>query len=418
MDPLPFYQKNGGQSKQYEVWVEDEETGTMVLNNDPSNGTLVIQRYWKETWGKLTPETWAGKLLERRTAFTELKKEFEIPMAAIKASLYYDTSYPTEEDKPVFPLRDLHAAMGDFVRVPTTAAVFSDRGPWGSDDWDGRGGTLLRPTETGPLYELYFGHIPEKNEYVDQSTTAVYVYTVAGVVGGGKEKTGSGAPGGSGIMLKDAYGYIVDNDTPLTVMTRNSNGSLNTGGKTVVPTGYNAPAGYTYLKWTIESGNDVVSLGVVEPEKPYLYPTGAIPNIVPKKTGTATVTVQNCTITGASGPSTASFKVDVKEGSDPFGIQFTTKPNDANLYTNISATTLSKGVEGKAILSAEIEGDYQWTLAVGDSEATDIAEEDGGTEKDYTFDSTSKDTGTYHIGLKMTKAGVSYSKTIAITVVN
>jgi hypothetical protein len=123
--------------------------------------------------------------------------------------------------------------------------------------------------------------------------------------------------------------------------------------------------------------------------------------------------VQNCTSTGVLGSLKGSFKVDVKEGSDPFGIQFTTKTNDANLFTNVSATTLSKRAEGKAILSAEIDNQYQWTLDDGD-----IAEEDGGTESSYTFDSTSKATGTYRIGLKMTNGDVSYSKTIEITVVD
>jgi hypothetical protein len=221
-------------------------------------------------------------------------------MAAIKASPFWDSSYEVDNTQ-VFPLQNLHASMGDFVRTPTTAAVFTDRGPWGSADWDGRGGTLLRPTETGPLYELYFGHIPAKNEYASTGEGAKYVYEVAG---GGKELSGagSGGPGGPGIMLKDAYDAVVDIDTPLTV----SHG--NTAGRTVVPTITGAPAGYTYLQWETPRNNGVATLSVVGmgPELASICPV-----VIPQGIGTVTMTVRNCTSTGVPGTLTASFKVEV-----------------------------------------------------------------------------------------------------------
>jgi hypothetical protein len=202
--------------------------------------------------------------------------------------------------------------MGDFVRVPTTADVFKDRGPWVDADMDGRGGTLLRPTETGPLYELYFGHIPEKNEYVDQSTTAVYVYKVTG----GKESAGagSGAPAGPGIMLQDAYGNVVDIDTPLIVYTLTPEGTPNVAGRKVVPTVTGAPPGYNYLKWEIPKDNGVARLGVVGVGPAV---SSFCPTVIPLGAGTVTVTVRNCTSTDVPGTLTASFKVEVREGLPP-----------------------------------------------------------------------------------------------------
>jgi hypothetical protein len=174
-DPLPFLVVSGGQSKQYAVWTESN--GTMVLNNSGATGNLVIPRYWEPAWGTLTVGTWPGTNAQRKAAFLEAKGKIEALMADMKASGFYEVSY-TEDGKQVFPLKDLHASMGDFIKVPTTGTLYTDRGPWGADDWDNRGGTQLHPTKTGPLYELYFGHIPERDEYYLQSDDAEYVYPV------------------------------------------------------------------------------------------------------------------------------------------------------------------------------------------------------------------------------------------------
>jgi hypothetical protein len=169
MDALPFLQTSS--SKQYEVWSEAE--GTMKLNNSQSGSTLKIPRYWDSAWGNLTVTTWPTKNTQRKDAFLAAKKNIEDQMAAIKASSFWNTSYK-EEGNDVYPLRNLHERMGDFIKVPSAGTLYADRSPWGEVEWNDSGGTLLHPTKTGPLYELYFGHIPTKDEYLDPDGTLVY----------------------------------------------------------------------------------------------------------------------------------------------------------------------------------------------------------------------------------------------------
>jgi hypothetical protein len=174
VDTLPFYRPTGEQSKQYEVWVELD--GNMALNNNASGGELVIRRYWNNEWGKLTTATWTAKRTEREAAFKTAKAQIEKMMADIKESPFWNTSYE-DDDGPVFPLQQLHARMGNFIKEPSAVTLYTDRGTWGDDERSGAA-TILSPAKTGPLYELYFGHIPGKTEYLDQSSTAVYVYPV------------------------------------------------------------------------------------------------------------------------------------------------------------------------------------------------------------------------------------------------
>jgi hypothetical protein len=95
-------------------------------------------------------------------------------MAAIKASPFWETSFK-ENNTPVFPLQTLYTSMEAFIKVPTTD-LYKDRKPWDAADRDFNG-TILNPTKTGPLYELYFGHIPEQEEYYnDEYTEAILVY--------------------------------------------------------------------------------------------------------------------------------------------------------------------------------------------------------------------------------------------------
>jgi hypothetical protein len=122
----------------------------------------------------------------------------------------------------------------------------------------------------------------------------------------GKEKSGavSGLPN---IMLKDAYGAIVDIDTPLTVSIHY------TTGRTVVPTITGAPAGYNYLKWEVHKDDpedDPVAMLVTVGPGPTLYTI--CPVVIPLGLGTVTVSVQNCTSKGVLGTLTASFKVVVR----------------------------------------------------------------------------------------------------------
>jgi hypothetical protein len=229
--------------------------------------------------------------------------------------------------------------------------------------------------------------------------------------------------GAQGIMLKDAYGSIVDIDTPLTVPTMNSDGTLHKVGKRVDPTLSDVPAGFNYLKWEITGAASLV----------YVTPGAAMPHYMSPfvialgpgtGSGTATVTVRNCNNKGFVGALKATFAVELEERSDPVAIKFSTY--DGGLVSDIPSTTLKKAATGTAFLIVQIAGDLddlycQWTL-----DGTDIAEEDGGTKSFYTFDSTAKDPGTYRIGLKVTKAGaegeedVDYetSSPVTITVIN
>jgi hypothetical protein len=171
LDPLPFLVPTGGGTKNYEVWIEDD--GKMVLDNSGATGNLVIRRYWKPAWGTLTVGTWPGTNAQRKAAFLEAKEKIEALMADLQASPYWNESYD-DEGTTQFPLKELHASMGDFIKVPTTGTLYTDRGLWDKDDLYDNGSTSLVPAKTGPLYELYFGHIPAKSEYANQSGPFVY----------------------------------------------------------------------------------------------------------------------------------------------------------------------------------------------------------------------------------------------------
>jgi hypothetical protein len=288
MDALPFLSGGKTGSKVYSVWTESE--GGALLDN---TGQLVIPRYWDKAWGELTKTNWTDHLDGRVTAFEAAKKRIEDQMAALKTSAFWEVSYEEDGDDPVFPLQKLHESMENFIKVPSTG--LSDRGPWDKDERDeGSGMTILNPAKTGPLYELYFGHIPAKNEYVDQSNP---VYPVGG---GGKDKAGGG--GAPGIMIRDAYDVVLGDGVPLTFSGPDAEG------KQVFSIISGALAGFTYLKWTIDGA--AASLGVVAPGKSEQQ--NKSPTVIPLATGTATVTVQNCTSTGSPGALTASFEVVVE----------------------------------------------------------------------------------------------------------
>jgi hypothetical protein len=277
-----------------------ESEGKWVLNNSVKANQIVIPRYWNPVWGELNKTNWTDHRNERETAFKTAKERIEAQAAAIKKNAFWDVSYEEDGDDPIFPLQKLHERMEAFIKVPSTD-LYNDRGPWGDGDWDGTGGTILDPTKTGPLYELYFGHVPGKEEYYDQSAKANYVYPEGPE--GGNDKVGSSG-GAQGIMIQDTDGVVLGDGGPLTVSLLQD-----TAGKKVVPTITGAPKGFDYLKWEITPAavaglSEDVAAGTPAPKV-------TNPFVIPKQDGTATVTVTNCNSTGVPGTITASFTVEV-----------------------------------------------------------------------------------------------------------
>jgi hypothetical protein len=168
VDARPFYPPSGGTiEKDYNVWTSD---ATPLLKNYTSGKQLVIQRYWATAWGTLNTANWTAHLADRKTAFEAAKELIEKQIAAIKESDFYEVSYT--EGTVVFPLKKLVEDMEKFIKVPPTAP-YTDRGKWeNADRKDGE--TIWNTAKTGPLYELYFGHIPGIDEYVDPAHPVVW----------------------------------------------------------------------------------------------------------------------------------------------------------------------------------------------------------------------------------------------------
>jgi hypothetical protein len=179
LEAVPFYPTESAGKQRAGVWTMDSPR---KLNNSPSLATLVLQRYWPRDWLPDTPLTkpnWDTdeSREHRKTAFLEAKERIEAQMAAINASPFWDVSYEDEGGDQHFPLRELHQKMGDFIAVGAEATLYADRATWDESERQNFG-TILDLRKTGPLYELFFGPVPGKEEYLDQSPTAVYVFPV------------------------------------------------------------------------------------------------------------------------------------------------------------------------------------------------------------------------------------------------
>jgi hypothetical protein len=167
VDARPFYPPSGGTiEKDYKVWTTD---ATPLLKNYTSGKQLVIQRYWSPAWGTLNKANWTTHLVDRKTAFEAAKEQIEKQIAQIKESDFYGVKDSVTNK---YPLHDLADAMQAFIKVPATAP-YTDRGAWEAADRNGEE-TIWNTAKTGPLYELYFGHIPETTEYVEPGHPVVW----------------------------------------------------------------------------------------------------------------------------------------------------------------------------------------------------------------------------------------------------
>jgi hypothetical protein len=170
LDARPFFPPlEEGNLKRYGVWVEVGE-GNKVLNNNEIDGKLIIQRYWDSEWGHLTTTNWTAHRDEREEAFLDAAKQIEAMRTALAASPFWEVSYE-KDDTPTLPLQELSEEMLRFISTGDIPEVelYTERGPWLEAD-------KTAPTRlpAGPLYELYFGHIPGKDEYIDPDGDLVY----------------------------------------------------------------------------------------------------------------------------------------------------------------------------------------------------------------------------------------------------
>jgi hypothetical protein len=179
LEAAPFYPTASALKQRAGVWTMNSPR---KLNNSPSLATLVLQRYWPRDWLPDTPLTkpnWDTdeSREHRKTAFLAAKEKIEAQMAALQASPFWDVSYEDEGGEQQFPLRDLHQKMESFITVGEDATLYEDRPTWDEDERQ-HFGTALDLRKTGPLYELFFGPVPGKEEYLDQSPSALYVFPV------------------------------------------------------------------------------------------------------------------------------------------------------------------------------------------------------------------------------------------------
>jgi hypothetical protein len=150
----------GGSSNTFDVWYEPS-TGVYKLDNNPGMMQLVIQRFWLPAWGTLTTANWAAHRADRVAAFKKARAQIETLMATVKASPFYDVVAPNTKEY----LHDLHDAMEQFIRVPASG-LYTDYGPWTAGNLASSGSSrYTTKLPSYPLYELYFGHIPEREEY-------------------------------------------------------------------------------------------------------------------------------------------------------------------------------------------------------------------------------------------------------------
>jgi hypothetical protein len=171
LEPAPFRPPAAGSpNKQFNIW----QGSPLKLDNSLSVPTLVIQRYWNSTWGALTTENWKAQRDGREAAFKAATEQLETMRAEIKASQFYEVSY-NENALDVFPLKNLYNRMGDFIAVGAGATLYVDRPTWGDSERNSAG-TILDKSKTGPLYELYFGPVPGKDDYLYPDNTAGFAY--------------------------------------------------------------------------------------------------------------------------------------------------------------------------------------------------------------------------------------------------
>jgi hypothetical protein len=158
VEARPFYPPQAGNlTKSYGAW--QQIGGNWKLNNGKSLPHLVIQRYWDvEEWGALTTGKWPQHREDRIAAFEAAKEQIEQYISDIERCTFYEVTTSTG----TFPLKDLVEQMKYFIIVPDTG-LYTDYGPWTSDNIGVTGASIMR---SGALYELYFGHIPEKEEYI------------------------------------------------------------------------------------------------------------------------------------------------------------------------------------------------------------------------------------------------------------
>jgi hypothetical protein len=182
MDARPYFPPID--QKRLTVWLKNYETGRWELMNHPSEGEMVILRYWpRELLDKTPPEpltvaSWytASSNARRKADFLTVKEKLEAQMADLKASPFWNVS-SMEGSVEKFLLREMYQDMLDFISTAGISEedLYKDR-DWEDTDRMSNGITVMNGA--GSLYTLYFGPIPRKSDYVEKLPTSYYVFPV------------------------------------------------------------------------------------------------------------------------------------------------------------------------------------------------------------------------------------------------
>jgi hypothetical protein len=151
MDARPYFPPID--QKRYPVWQYNNGTAAWELINNPSEGQLVLLRYWpRDLLEKTPPEplteaSWytASSNARRKADFLAARGKIEAQMAALKASPFWNVAFMEGEDTR-YLLREMWQDMKGFISTADIPAadLYKDR------DWDrGMGGTDIMSGTSG-----------------------------------------------------------------------------------------------------------------------------------------------------------------------------------------------------------------------------------------------------------------------------
>jgi hypothetical protein len=144
------------------------QNSVLGLNN---NGQVTLRRYAAPGSTPITHDSWTASYPARKEAFLIAQEEFANTISRLQGSPYLEVN--VEGD---FPIKKLVTEMGNFIAEPAIAlqdrSSFQYLVPSGS-----LGGIPVLPDTAdtpyhGWLHELYFGYVPAKIEYVNNSGRA------------------------------------------------------------------------------------------------------------------------------------------------------------------------------------------------------------------------------------------------------
>jgi hypothetical protein len=186
-DPLPYFSSGAGDYTGPNKYVPPEESnwnneneigyGATMRLNQTDKLKINFARYWppasKVPSGLtkyLSKESWndtVKSLPPRITAYNTVKAEIEAIMADLEASLLYPVTV-TLGGNTFQALQEVRDDLADVIKVGAGAVTGNlTKFEWNNPDKK----VSINSNTSGPLYEAYFGFVPDRAGYSEESFT-------------------------------------------------------------------------------------------------------------------------------------------------------------------------------------------------------------------------------------------------------